>query len=358
MFIDEAEIFVRAGKGGQGAVSFRREKFAPMGGPDGGNGGDGGSVVFVVDLSRNTLLDFARRRLWHAENGRPGAGSNRTGRSGRDLRIRVPVGTLILDRDRGSLLKDLRSAEQEVVIAQGGKGGNGNRAYVSSTHQAPREFEPGVPGEERWLKLELRLIADIGLVGMPNAGKSTLLSRLSQARPKIASYPFTTLEPQLGIVELSGFRRLVMADIPGLIEGAHGGVGLGDAFLKHIERTRILVHMIDVCPLDGEPKPAEAYRLIRNELSQYSDTLVKKREIVVANKIDLTDTDNAVEALGAELGVPVAGISAATGAGLEHLTNLLWTVLEVDRADRPQDPAPLIIPPHRVESPEPENPTP
>lgn len=344
MFVDQAEIFVRAGRGGQGCVSFRREKFVPRGGPDGGDGGDGGSVVFIVDSARNTLLDFARRREWYAENGRPGTARNCTGRSGRDLRIFVPMGTLILDREHGTLLKDLREEEQEVVIARGGRGGRGNRTFISSTDQAPTKYEPGEPGEERGLALELKLIAELGLVGMPNAGKSTLLSHISRARPKIAAYPFTTLEPQLGIVELSGFRRFVAADIPGLIEGAHRGVGLGDAFLRHIERTRVILHLIDVCPLEGSPSPAEAYRMIRRELAEYSQVLVSKREVIVANKTDLTDSDAALESLRAELDAPVAGISAATGAGLEELMNLLWLALEEDRQASPDAPAPLITP--------------
>ena len=350
MFIDEAEIYVRAGKGGQGCVSFRREKFVPRGGPDGGDGGDGGSVYFVTDRGRNTLLDFARRRDWIAGNGRPGEGSNRHGRNGTSLHVRVPVGTLIIDRDNGALLKDLCEDPQKVCIVRGGAGGRGNKSFASPTNQAPRESQPGVPGEERRLKLQLKLIADVGLAGLPNAGKSTLLSRLSRARPKIAAYPFTTLEPHLGIVELSGYRRFVMADIPGLIEGAHRGVGLGDEFLKHIERTRILVHLVDVCPLDGSPSPAEAYRVIREELAGYSQTLLGKREVIVANKTDLIDSDQPVQALGRQLGREVLGISGVTGAGLEVLTNRLWQVLEADREAQPERPAPLldVIPPHHL----------
>jgi GTP-binding protein len=342
MFIDEAEIYVRAGKGGQGCVSFRREKFVPKGGPDGGDGGDGGSVSFVTDRGRNTLLDFARRREWIAENGRPGAGANRNGRKGKSLRVRVPVGTLIIDRDSGALLKDLCEEDQEVCIVKGGRGGHGNRHFATPTNQAPRECEPGEPGEERRLLLQLKLIADVGLVGLPNAGKSTLLSRLSRAKPKIASYPFTTLEPQLGIVELSGFRRFVMADIPGLIEGAHRGVGLGDAFLKHIERTRVLVHLVDLCPLDGTPNPGEAYRMIREELAGYSEMLLSKREVIVANKTDLTDSQVPLREIREELGREVLGISAVTGAGLEVLTEHLWEILEADRRSTPARPAPLV----------------
>jgi GTP-binding protein len=342
MFIDEAEIYVRGGKGGQGCVSFRREKFVPKGGPDGGDGGDGGSVYVVTDRGLNTLMDFARRHHWIAANGRPGEGSNKHGRRGKSLYIRVPVGTMIIDRDTGALLKDLCEEDQKVCIARGGAGGRGNRAFASPTNQTPRECEPGGPGEERNLKLQLKLIADVGLVGLPNAGKSTLLSRVSRARPKIAAYPFTTLEPYLGIVELSGHRRFVMADIPGLIEGAHEGVGLGDAFLKHVERTRVLVHLVDIYPLDGMPKPAEAYRIIRKELAGYSDTLLNKREVIVANKTDLIDSEEPVRALAAELGREVLGISAVTGAGVERMTNRLWDVIEEHRQEQPDRPAPLV----------------
>ena len=341
MFIDEAEIYVRAGKGGQGCVSFRREKFVPRGGPDGGDGGDGGSVYFLTDRGRNTLLDFARRREWIAGNGRPGEGGNRHGRRGKSLYIRVPVGTLIIDRDNGALLKDLCEEEQKVCIARGGSGGRGNKSFAGPRNQAPRRCQPGAAGAERRLKLQLKLIADVGLVGLPNAGKSTLLSRLSRARPKIAAYPFTTLEPHLGIVELSGYRRFVMADIPGLIGGAHRGAGLGDAFLKHIERTRVLVHLVDISPLDGSPSPGQAYRVIREELAGYSQALLGKRDVIVANKTDLIDSDEPVEELSRELGREVLGISAVTGAGLEALTGRLWEVLEGDRQVRPARPAPL-----------------
>ena len=355
MFIDEAEIYVRAGKGGQGCVSFRREKYVPRGGPDGGDGGDGGSVYFLTDPGRNTLLDFARRREWITGNGRPGEGGNRHGRRGKSLYIRVPVGTLIIDRDNGALLKDLCEEEQKVCIARGGSGGRGNKSFAGPTNQAPRRCQPGAVGEERRLKLQLKLIADVGLVGLPNAGKSTLLSRLSRARPKIAAYPFTTLEPHLGIVELSGYRRFVMADIPGLIGGAHRGAGLGDAFLKHIERTRVLVHLVDISPLDGSPSPGQAYRVIREELAGYSQALLGKRDVIVANKTDLIDSDEPVEELSRELGREVLAISAVTGAGLEALTGRLWEVLEGDRQVRPARPAPLaevITPPHRPAEPD------
>ncbi|MCP4245488.1 MAG: GTPase ObgE, partial [bacterium] len=292
MFVDEAEIYAKAGNGGQGCVSFRRERYLPKGGPDGGDGGHGGDVVLRAVAGIDTLLDFAGRHHWTADNGRPGQGKDKTGRSGGDLIVKVPPGTLVYDRDTGLLLKDLAAADVETVIAAGGKGGRGNVRFASSTNQTPREFEPGQPGEHRALRLELKLIADVGLVGLPNAGKSTLLSRLSKARPKIADYAFTTLQPQLGIVALSGHRRFVMADLPGLIEGAHEGTGLGDAFLRHIERTRVILHLVDVQPPPGEPAPADAYRMIRRELQAYSQLLADKPEIVAANKIDLLDDED------------------------------------------------------------------
>jgi len=335
MFIDQAEIYVRGGHGGHGCVSFRREKYVPKGGPDGGNGGDGGSVYMVADESVSTLIDFAGRHHWIAQNGAPGMGKNMAGRSGRDLIIRVPPGTLVYDRDTGALLKDLDEPGLRVRIAQGGRGGRGNAAYKSPTNQAPRRADPGEPGQERRLRLELKLIADVGIVGLPNAGKSTLLSRLSRARPKIADYPFTTLEPQLGIVELSGYRRFVMADIPGLIEGAHEGVGLGDAFLRHIERTRVILHLIDICPLSGGPAPSEAYRTIRNELAKYSEGLAAKPELVVANKIDLLQGHGPLDELRGALNGEVLAISAVTGCGLELLTERLWQMLAEARGRRP-----------------------
>src|SRR5512136_2576090 len=250
-FVDEARIHVKAGDGGNGCVSFRREKFVPKGGPDGGDGGKGGDVYFEAVEGKDTLLDFAGKHHWRAENAKHGGAKNMYGADGQDLVIRVPPGTLIYDEDLGLLLKDLNEVGMKVRVCRAGRGGKGNRAFATATNQAPRESEPGKPGQERNLRLELKLIADVGLVGMPNAGKSTLLSRCSAARPKIAPYPFTTLEPVLGIVELSGFRRFVMADIPGLIEGASQGAGLGHDFLKHIERTVLLVHLLDIMPVDG-----------------------------------------------------------------------------------------------------------
>jgi GTP-binding protein len=327
MFVDEAIIEVKAGNGGAGAVSFRREKYVPKGGPDGGDGGDGGSVIFLADPNKNTLLDFTGRHHWHADSGEPGMGKKMAGSSGRDLTIRVPPGTLIYDDEYHILLADLDAPHKHVPIARSGKGGRGNWHFRSSTNQAPRYAEPGTAGERRRLRLELKLIADVGLVGMPNAGKSTLLRAVSAARPKVADYPFTTLEPQLGIVELLGDRRMVLADIPGLIEGAHGGVGLGDAFLRHIERTKIIVHLLDLFPQDGS-NPADNYRTIRRELEAFSPKLAEKREIVAANKMDLAVDNTAPENLRAELPdkeiFPISGVSHQ---GLTDLMEHLWRIL-------------------------------
>jgi len=323
MFVDEAKIWVKAGDGGNGCVSFRREKYVPKGGPDGGDGGKGGNIYFIADENLDTLLDFAGKHHWHAENGRPGLGQNKAGADGEDLIIRVPPGTLIYDADFNILLKDLNEIGMKVCIALGGRGGKGNKAFATSVHQAPRYAEPGTPGQERNLRLELKLIADVGLVGMPNAGKSTLISRCSAARPKIASYPFTTLEPILGIVKLSDDRRFVMADLPGLIEGAHKGTGLGYEFLRHVERTRIIVHILDIMPIDGTD-PVKNYRTIRKELRQYSKALAEKAEIIVANKIDLDPDNKAVKKLKKKLDSKIVPISAVTGKGVRELSELLW----------------------------------
>src|SRR5688500_16027738 len=275
MFVDEAQIHVKAGDGGDGCVAFRREKYIPKGGPEGGDGGDGGSVVFVADPNKSTLLDFSGRHHWHAPRGVAGMGKKMAGASGEDLVIAVPPGTLIFDQDHQILLADLDAPGKQVVVARGGKGGRGNWHFKSSVHHSPRYAEPGTEGQERNLRLELKLIADVGLVGMPNAGKSTLLRAVSAARPKVADYPFTTLDPQLGIVELDADRRVVVADIPGLIEGAKHGAGLGHAFLRHIERTKIIVHLLDLFPMDGSD-PSENYRKIRRELEAFSDVLANK----------------------------------------------------------------------------------
>ncbi|MGC9453800.1 MAG: GTPase ObgE [Phycisphaerae bacterium] len=326
VFVDEIELSVTAGDGGDGAVSFRRERFVPRGGPDGGDGGDGGSVFVVADSSYTTLQHLTGHRQWHAKHGGRGTGKKCHGRKGQDVYIRVPPGTIIYDADHGIVLKDLSTDGESVCVAPGGRGGRGNVHFRSSTNQAPRQAEQGEPGRSRRLRLELKLIADAGLVGKPNAGKSTLLSRISAARPKVAAYPFTTRYPVLGIVEMAQFRRFVMADIPGLIEGAHEGAGLGDEFLRHIERTRVLVHVIDIAGpgCDG----VESYHEIRHELSEYSPTLADKPEIVAANKMDLTGAEEQLHRMQRELPVEVVGISAVTGEGLEQLTEQIWQMLE------------------------------
>ena len=323
MFIDEAQIQVKAGDGGHGCVSFRRERFIPKGGPDGGDGGRGGSVYFEAVENLDTLLDFAGKHHWHARNGQPGSGSNKHGADGQDLIIKIPPGTLIYDTGLDVLLKDMNEVGLKVCVCRGGKGGRGNKAFATATNQTPRNAEAGKKGQERNIRLELKLIADVGLVGMPNAGKSTLISRCSEARPKIADYPFTTIEPVLGIVELSGFRRFVMADIPGLIEGSHKGAGLGVEFLKHIERTSIIAHILDIMPMDGSD-PAENYKAIRHELKLYSRVLAQKQEVIIANKIDLDPDGTIVKDLREKLNKKVHAISAVTGSGIKELSELLW----------------------------------
>jgi GTP-binding protein len=340
--VDEVTIHVRGGKGGDGCMSFRREKFVPKGGPDGGEGGHGGSVFLVAHDGIDTLLDLAGRHHYRAQNGRPGSGSNCTGRRGADLLVPVPTGTLAYDAEGDRLLKDLVQDGQRVRVAQGGRGGHGNLHFVSSTHQAPREFTAGGLGQERTLRLELKLIADIGLVGLPNAGKSTLLARLTRARPKIAAYPFTTLSPQLGILELPGYRRLVLADLPGLIQGAHEGVGLGDAFLRHVERTRVIAHLIDLSPLEGGPAPQQAYEIIRHELEKYSPALAERDEIIIGNKLDLTGAPEALAELRQHLGPDVQGISGVTGTGLREVAEIMWTAVRAARErQRQETPPPL-----------------
>jgi len=326
MFIDEAKIWVKAGNGGNGCVSFRREKYIPKGGPDGGDGGRGGSVYFQTVKNLDTLMDFTGKHHWPAQNGKDGSGSNKHGSNGQDLVINVPPGTLIYDIDLNLLLKDLNKAGQKVCVCKGGRGGKGNKAFATATNQTPRYASPGKKGQQRNIRLELKLIADVGLVGMPNAGKSTLISRCSAARPKIADYPFTTIEPVLGIVELSDFRRFVLADIPGLIEGSHKGAGLGLEFLKHIERTKLLAHIIDIMPVDGSD-PVENYKLLRLELAQYSKALAEKPEIIIANKIDLAPEMKTVNRLKKNLGKDIVAISAVTGEGIKQLCELLWQKL-------------------------------
>jgi GTP-binding protein len=335
MFVDEAVIHVKAGDGGDGCVSFRREKYVPKGGPDGGDGGDGGSVIFEADPNKNTLMDFASRHHWHAQRGVAGMGKKMSGLGGEDLLVQVPPGTLVYDANEGFLIADLDAVGKRIVIARGGKGGKGNWRFRTASNQAPRFAEPGTDGQERMLRLELKLIADVGLVGMPNAGKSTLLRAVSAARPKVADYPFTTLDPQLGIVELKGDRRLVLADIPGLIEGAGKGLGLGHAFLRHIERTKVIVHMLDLYPLDGSD-PVENYHVIRRELAGFSSVLADKREIVAANKMDLATDQDAIERLRRELpGKQIYAISGASHQGVEDLMESLWHIMREEEANQP-----------------------
>lgn len=322
MFIDEAKITVRGGDGGRGCCAFRRESHVPRGGPAGGDGGDGGSVYLQADPQLATLTDITNLALYAAGDGKPGEGSNRHGRNGDDLVVRTPPGVIVRDAGTGALLRDLTEPGERVCVARGGRGGRGNKAFATATNRAPRTFEEGRPGEERRLDLELKLIADVGLVGLPNAGKSTLLSRVSRARPRIAAYPFTTLAPQLGIVEAPGFRTFVMADLPGLIEGAHEGVGLGDQFLRHIERTRVICHLVDVTD-DTLGPPAERYAAIRDELEAYSPALASKAEVVVATKMDVTSAAEKAEELSRQIDRPVLRISAVTGRGLPELLSAL-----------------------------------
>ena len=292
-FVDEAQIYVRAGKGGNGIVSFRREKYVPFGGPDGGDGGDGGSVYLVAQEGINTLADFRFNRSFQAANGRPGEGRNKRGSSGEDLLVPVPVGTQVFVDDTDELIGDLTADGQRLLVAQGGFHGLGNTRYKSSTNRAPRQCKPGTEGEERYLRLELKLLADVGLLGMPNAGKSTLISRVSAARPKIADYPFTTLHPNLGVVRVGMLQSFVMADIPGLIEGAAEGAGLGHRFLKHLSRTGLLLHVVDLAPFDETVNPAEEALAIINELRKYDEELYGKPRWLVLNKLDMLDEEEA-----------------------------------------------------------------
>lgn len=321
MFIDEATITVKAGDGGNGCVAFRREKFVPRGGPSGGDGGRGGDVVLRSSNSHNTLIQFRYRPEHKAGRGRHGEGSNRSGRDGEAAVLEVPPGTVVYEADSGDKLFDFVEADQEFIAARGGRGGRGNARFATSTHQAPRHAEPGTPGEERRLRLELKLLADVGLVGFPNVGKSTLISRLSAAHPKIADYPFTTLEPNLGVVATDEFHSFLMADIPGLIEGAHEGHGLGIQFLRHVERTRLLAHLIDVSESSGRD-PVHDFGVIVAELESFSRDLVEKPMVVVATKADVTQDPERIEALrefcGRE-GLPFFSISAVTGAGVDEL---------------------------------------
>jgi GTP-binding protein len=321
MFVDQIDIFVKGGDGGAGCVSFRREKYVPRGGPDGGDGGDGGSVWLDADPALTTLLDFHYKRHYHAERGTHGEGSNRHGATGQDLVLRVPIGTVVTDRATGELIGDLAVPGQRVLAIAGSRGGRGNARFASSTNRAPRRADLGRPGPERWLHLELKLLADVGVVGFPNAGKSTLVSRLSAARPKIADYPFTTLEPTLGIVRADDERSFVIADLPGLIPGAAAGKGLGHQFLRHTERTRLLLHVLDLDPQTGRD-PLDDHAALNRELLAYSSELAARPQLVVANKSDLPEAAprrERIERHCAARELPFFVISAATGAGLADL---------------------------------------
>lgn len=326
MFVDRAEVYLEAGKGGDGCLSFRREKHVPLGGPDGGDGGNGGSIIMRAREGVNSLVEFANRKHWRAPKGDHGKGSNKHGRSGANLEIEVPPGTIIIDRETGLVIKDLVQDGEEVIVVRGGRGGKGNPHFKSSTNQAPREATPGAPGESRHVLLELKVIADVGLVGKPNAGKSTLLSRLSRARPQIADYPFTTKFPNLGMVTANIDRSFVLADIPGLIEGASDGVGLGHDFLRHIMRAGILVHLVEPSPTDGTD-PLENYRVIRGELEEYSDELAARPEILVVSKAELPEAKEIRDTLAADSEKEVLLISAVTGEGLDQLIHRISAVL-------------------------------
>jgi GTPase len=317
MFVDRVEIYVKGGDGGNGCCSFRREKYVPKGGPDGGDGGDGGSVIVRTDNNADSLAGIVHSKHWRAPNGGPGASDKCHGKLGRDLIIEVPPGTLIFDRDRGNILRDLTEPGQEVIVAKGGRGGRGNKYFATATNRAPRQIQEGTPGEERWIILELKMIAQAGLIGLPNAGKSTLLSRVSRAQPEIADYPFTTKNPQMGLVTTREDRSFVMADLPGLIEGAHAGIGLGHEFLRHVERTRVLVHLVEPLPTAGTP--LQNYNMIRRELELYGHELNRKPEVVAVSKSELTSSAEVRGELEQALGREVLAISAVTGQGLVEL---------------------------------------
>ncbi|PNH22261.1 GTPase ObgE [Megasphaera hutchinsoni] len=336
MFIDKARIFVQSGKGGDGMSSFRHEKFVPKGGPNGGDGGQGGDVILVADRNINTLLDFRYRRLFKAKPGGRGLSSNKYGRDAMPLIIPVPVGTVVKEESNGDLLADLRVDGQRVVVAKGGRGGRGNWHFRTSANRTPTFAEKGEPGEELWLQMELKLLADVGLLGYPSVGKSSILCKVSAAQPEVAAYHFTTLHPILGVVDLNDHRTLVMADIPGLIEGASEGVGLGHTFLRHIERTKILLHVLDVSGMEGRD-PIEDYEKINEELVKYSEKLAHKKQIIVANKVDLLGDNREaltrLEAYMAEKGNEVYPICAVTGEGLDVLLERVWTEVEAYQAE-------------------------
>jgi GTPase len=332
VFVDEVDIHVKAGDGGRGCLSFRREKYVPRGGPDGGDGGHGGSVYIVATPRKNTLVDFRFHPEFEARRGQHGMGSNKTGQDGDDLEIEVPIGTLVFEKrsesgeDGLEAIADLAEEGQRVLIAKGGRGGMGNAQFATATNRAPRKTQPGEPGEERFLRLQLKLLADVGLVGFPNAGKSTLIARISAARPKIADYPFTTLTPNLGVVTLSDDRSFVVADVPGLIEGAHEGHGLGHQFLRHIERTKVLVHLVDVSGASGRD-PVQDFETINDELRLFDEKVAAKPQLVVANKIDALDEPERLAALEAHVKrrkLPFFRISGVTGEGVDKLLEAAW----------------------------------
>src|SRR5438067_6477874 len=333
MFVDRVELYVKGGDGGRGAATFRREKYVPKGGPDGGDGGDGGSVIVRAVANADNLAPLIQVKHWRAKGGEPGAGAKCSGKMAPDLIIPVPPGTIVRDRDRGNLLKDLVKVGDEVTVGKGGRGGRGNVHFKSATNRAPRQFEPGETGEERRISLELKVIADAGLVGFPNAGKSTLLSRLSRATPEIAPYPFTTKHPNLGIVTLGGDAGFVLADLPGLIEGAAQGVGLGHEFLRHVDRTRVLVHLVEPFPSDSSD-PVQNYHAIRKELALYRSPLAEKPEVACVSKAELTGADAVAERLADDLGCEVLSISAVTGQGLAKLVGEVARMLaEIKREE-------------------------
>lgn len=327
MFVDRAVIEVVAGNGGDGCMSFRRERYVPRGGPDGGDGGRGGSVIIHAKYGVDSLSTLAHQRFWKATRGTHGQGAKKHGRSGKDLHLEVPPGTIIRDLEDGFILKDLCETDDELIAARGGRGGRGNTHFKSATNRAPRECTRGEEGETRKLMLELKMIADVGLIGKPNAGKSTLLSRLSRARPEIADYPFTTKYPNLGLVQVNVDRSFVMADIPGLIEGAHEGVGLGHEFLRHVERTRVLIHLVEPAPMDGTD-PINNYFSIRDELRQYDAPLAERPEVVAVTKAELPESAEIRDALAAKSERPVHCISAVTGQGLRELLHSVVEVLD------------------------------
>lgn len=326
MFVDEVEIEIEAGKGGDGCVSFRREKYVPRGGPDGGDGGNGGSVILRAADDVSSLIHLSQRKLWKANSGIGGKGAKRHGAKAEDFIITVPVGTIVYDQQHEFILKDLAQVGDEIVVCRGGKGGKGNTRFKTATNRAPREASKGEEGEKRRVRLELKVIADVGLVGKPNAGKSTLLSRLSHARPEIASYPFTTKHPHLGIVPVDRERQFVMADIPGLIEGASSGIGLGHDFLRHVQRAKILLHLIEPLPDDGGD-PWETYLAIRKELEDFDEELGKKPELIAITKADLSEGEEIRRRFAEKLSQDVFLISAVTGAGIDRLVNTLYSTI-------------------------------